>query len=173
MDILISSNLERLLYFTAGAEKTADYMKQLNENGIYTVSDDIKRTISENFVGFCADENCTRKTLEKFWKEYGYLADTHTSVALDCAEQYVCATGDTKKIIVASTASPYKFAADVLPAIDSAEIPEDGFALLEKLSSASDTPVPAPLAELKTREVLHKTCVEKEKMADFIRDFLG
>ena len=113
MDILISSNLERLLYFTAGAQKTANYMEQLSQKGVYTVSDDVKAIISENFEGYFADQNSTRKTLEHFYKDYGYLADTHTSVALDCAEQYLAKTKDTKKIIVASTASPYKFAADV------------------------------------------------------------
>ena len=171
MDILISSNLERLLYFTAGAEKTADYMKQLNENGIYTVSDDIKRTISENFVGFCADENCTRKTLEKFWKEYGYLADTHTSVALDCAEQYVCATGDTKKIIVASTASPYKFAADVYEAIAHKPAAADTGALND-LSALTGTEISYPLRNLADRKVNFNTVIESDEMLKEVYNFM-
>ncbi len=171
MDILISSNLERLLYFTAGAEKTADYMKQLNENGVYTVSDDIKNTISESFEGYFANEDSTRKTLEHFYRDYGYLADTHTSVALDCAEQYMNKTGDVKKIIVASTASPYKFAADVYEAIAHKEASADTGAL-DDLSALTDTDISYPLKGLAQRKVNFNTVIESADMLDAVYKFM-
>ncbi|MBO7310371.1 MAG: threonine synthase, partial [Clostridia bacterium] len=171
MDILISSNLERLLYFTAGAEETAKYMKQLNENGIYTVSEDIKNLISENFVGYFADQENTRQTLKKFYKEYGYLADTHTSVALDCAEQYIAETQDGKKMIVASTASPYKFAADVYEAITSAAASEDTGAL-DDLSRLTNSEISYPLKGLSERKINFDTVIEKDDMLKAVYSFM-
>ena len=102
MDILISSNLERLLYFTAGSEATAKYMSALNTDGKYEVAEEIKELISENFVGYCADESETAETVRKYYKENGYLVDTHTSVALNCSEKYMSEFNDGKKMIVAS-----------------------------------------------------------------------
>ena len=171
MDILISSNLERLLYFTAGAEKTADYMKQLNQNGIYTVSEDIKNLISENFEGYFADEANTKKTLEHFYRDYGYLADTHTSVALNCAEQYVEKTQDTKKIIVASTASPYKFAADVYEAIAHKTAAADT-EVLDDLSAFTSTEISYPLRGLAQRNINFKTVIESDEMLDAVYKFM-
>ena len=171
MDILISSNLERLLYFTAGAEDTAKYMKQLNENGIYTVSEDIKNLISENFVGYFADQARTRETLKKFYNEYGYLADTHTSVALDCAEQYIAETRDSKKMIVASTASPYKFAADVYEAITSAAASEDTGAL-DDLSRLTNSEISYPLKGLSERKINFDTVIEKDDMLKAVYSFM-
>ena len=171
MDILISSNLERLLYFTAGAEKTADYMKQLNQNGIYTVSEDIKNLISENFEGYFADEANTKNTLEHFYCDYGYLADTHTSVALNCAEQYVEKTQDTKKIIVASTASPYKFAADVYEAIAHKTAAADT-EVLDDLSAFTSTEISYPLCGLAQRKINFKTVIESDEMLDAVYKFM-
>ena len=115
-------------------------MKQLSESGAYTVADDIKTTIAENFLGYCADQDMTRATLETYYKEYGYLADTHTSVALDCAEQYMKDTNDKTKMIVASTASPYKFAADVYEAITHEAASADTGAL-DDLSALTNTEI--------------------------------
>ncbi|MBQ8818755.1 MAG: threonine synthase [Clostridia bacterium] len=171
MDILISSNLERLLYFTAGSEKTADYMQQLNKNGQYTISDDIKALISENFEGYFANEDSTRKTLERFYKEYGYLADTHTSVALDCAEQYIAKTNDTKKIIVASTASPYKFAADVYEAIAHKPASADTGAL-DDLAALTNTEISYPLRNLADRKVNFNTVIESADMLNEVYKFM-
>lgn len=171
MDILISSNLERLLYFTAGAEQTATYMRQLNEGGTYTVDDNIKAIISESFEGYFADENSTRKTLEHFYRDYGYLADTHTSVALNCAEQYMEKTGDTKKIIVASTASPYKFAADVYEAIAHKSASADTGAL-DDLSALTDTEISYPLKGLAERKVNFDTVIESYDMLNEVCKFM-
>lgn len=170
MDILISSNLERLLYFTAGPEKTAEYMKQLNENGVYTVSEDIRALIAENFAGLCADEDNTRKTIEKYWSTYGYLSDTHTAVALSCAEQYMNKTGDGKKIIVASTASPYKFAADVYEAIAHKQA-SDGTKALDELSALTGTEITYPLKALSERKINFNTVIESADMLDAVYSF--
>ncbi|MBE6535199.1 MAG: threonine synthase [Ruminococcaceae bacterium] len=171
MDILISSNLERLLYFTAGSEKTATYMKQLSENGAYTVSEEIMSVISENFDGYFADETSTRKTLKHFYDDYGYLADTHTSVALDCAEQYISKTGDTRKMIVASTASPYKFAADVYEAIAHKKASADTGAL-DDLSALTNTEITYPLKGLAERKVNFDTVIPSEDMLKEVYKFM-
>ena len=171
MDILISSNLERLLYFTAGAEKTASYMKQLSENGVYTVSEDVMSVISANFEGYFADEASTKKTLAHFYGDFGYLADTHTSVALDCAEQYIAKTGDTKKMIVASTASPYKFAADVYEAIANKEASADTGAL-DDLSALTNTEITYPLKGLAERTVNFNTVIASEDMLKEVYKFM-
>jgi threonine synthase len=174
MDILISSNLERLLYHLYGndAPAAAELMKQLNTSGKYEVSPEILKQIREEFyAGFC-DEKSTASTIGKIFGEKGYLCDTHTAVAVKVYEDYRRETGDATPCVIASTASPFKFAASVLEAVAPGEIPEDGFELLEKLSAVSSTSVPAPLAALKSQKVLHKSCVKKEEMADFICNFL-
>ncbi len=171
MDILISSNLERLLYFTAGSTKTADYMAQLNQTGKYTVSDEIKNRIAENFVGYCADECETAETLNKFYKDYGYLADTHTSVALNCAEKFMADVNDGKKMIVASTASPYKFAADVYKAITNKEAGVDTQALND-LSALTNTDITLPLRNLADREVRFTTVINSEDMLKEVYTFM-
>ena len=175
MDILISSNLERLLYhlYNEDANAVSGLMKALSNDGKYQVRADVLAKLQAEFAGGYCDEEATQATISRLFKEKHYLCDTHTAVAVKVYDDYVKETGDQAPCVIASTASPYKFAADVLPAVDSAEIPADGFELLEKLSAVSDTPVPGPLAELKSKEVLHKTCVEKEEMADFIKSFLG
>lgn len=171
MDILISSNLERLLYLCAGAEKTAAYMSELSVSGKYTVSEDIKEKILGNFVGYFADEDRTAQTLKAYYEDYGYLADTHTSVALSCAEQYMCESGDTAKIIVASTASPYKFAADVYRAITSENASSDTGAL-EQLSALTGTEITYPLRGLTSRQVNFKKVIEKDDMLKEVYSFM-
>ena len=171
MDILISSNLERLLYFTSDAEQTAAYMKELNTTGRYTVSPEIKKAIEENFVGYFADEEQTAATLHKFYTEDGYLADTHTSVALNCAEKFIADTKDTKKIIVASTASPYKFAADVYSAIAQKEASE-GTGALDDLSALTNTEITLPLRGLDQKEIRFTTVIESENMLQEVYKFM-
>jgi len=174
MDILISSNLERMIFHAAGndAELTARLMKDLAEKGRYELPGDVlKKLQSEFFGGFC-DEAGTGESIGKLFKEYNYLADTHTAVAANVLEQNRNETGDKTLTVVASTASPYKFAASVLPALTSEAVPADGFAQLEMLSKLSGTAIPAPLANLKGCEVLHKNCIEKGNMAEFVLDFL-
>jgi threonine synthase len=169
MDILISSNLERLLYFTAGTEATSAYMKQLSECGRYEVSEDVKETIRSNFAGYCADETETAKTLKRFY-ENGYLADTHTSVALCCADKYLADTNDNKKMVVVSTASPYKFAADVYTSITN-EVPADGLAALDMLSSLTKTDITYPLKGIADRKIRFDEVIEKSEMAAKVLEF--
>lgn len=174
MDILISSNLERLLYhLNDNDEQTvSQLMKSLSEKGVYKINDEVKEKLqSEFFGGFC-DDDATEKTIEKMFKEYNYLCDTHTAVAVNVYDQYVEKTGDTTPSVIASTASPYKFAASVLPAVYDKEIPESDFDKVELLSKVTETSIPKSLSELKTKEILHKACVEKQDMSEFIKGFL-
>ena len=171
MDILISSNLERLLYFTAGTEETADCMKKLSEVGKYEVSTQAMDTIKQNFVGYFADEEETANTLRRVYTEYGYLADTHTSVAFNCAEKYVNNTGDTKPMVVVSTASPYKFAADVYKSI-TGKLASDGTAALDELSALTSTEISYPLRDLDKRKVNFNTVIESEAMLEEVYKFM-
>ena len=171
MDILISSNLERLLYFTAGTEETADCMKKLSEVGKYEVSAQAMDIIKQNFVGYFADEEETANTLRKIYAEYGYLADTHTSVAFNCAEKYVNNTGDTKPMVVVSTASPYKFAADVYKSITNKEA-SDGTAALDELSALTSTEISYPLRDLDKRKVNFNTVIESDAMLEEVYKFM-
>ena len=171
MDILISSNLERLLYFTAGTEETAACMKKLNEVGKYEVSADAMDIIKQNFVGYFADENETAATLRKVYTDYGYLADTHTSVAFNCAEKYVNDSNDTKPMVVVSTASPYKFAADVYKSIACKEA-SDGTAALDELSALTSTEISYPLRDLDKRKVNFNTVIETDAMLDEVYKFM-
>ena len=171
MDILISSNLERLLCFAAGEKKTAAYMAELAANGKYTVDADVKATIDQTFVGFCADESETAATLKKFYTEEKYLADTHTSVALNCAEQYIRKYNDGKKIIVASTASPYKFAADVYKSITDTAAKSDTDAL-DQLSDLTNTEISYPLRNLTERKVNFDSVIDPSDMLDVVYKFM-
>ena len=171
MDILISSNLERLLCFAAGEEKTAGYMAELSANGKYTVDEATKKAIDETFVGFCADEKATASTLKKFYSDFGYLADTHTSVALNCAEQYIEKYGDSTKMIVASTASPYKFAADVYNSIAGTAAKSDTEAL-DQLSELTGTEIAYPLRNLTERKVNFDTTIDPSEMLDVVYKFM-
>ena len=171
MDILISSNLERLLYFVSDAETTAAYMSELNLNGKYTVSDDIKAKISENFCGYFADETETANTVKKYFNDMGYLADTHTSVALACAKKFIADNNDGKKMIVASTASPYKFAADVYCAITDKKA-SDGTGALDDLSSVTDTEITLPLRDLDKKEVRFTKVIDPYDMLKEVYKFI-
>ena len=171
MDILISSNLERLLCFAAGTDETAKYMKELSTNGKYTVSDEVKKTISENFIGYSSGEEATAATLKEFYDKYGYLADTHTSVALNCAEQYISHTNDNKKMIVASTASPYKFAADVYKSITGSAATSDT-AALDELAALTGTEITYPLLNLTERKVNFDTLIDSDKMLEEVYKFM-
>ena len=171
MDILISSNLERLLYFSSDAEQTAGYMAELAKNGKYTVTNEIKQMIDKNFVGYFADEAETAATLKKFYEKNGYLADTHTSVALNCAEKYMEETGDTKKMIVASTASPYKFASDVYEAITGKKASAETGAL-DDLSNLTSTEITLPLRNLAEREIRFDKVIDAGDMLNEVYRFM-
>ncbi len=160
MDILISSNLERLLYVIAGAEKTTSYMKDLNEKGVYTVENDVLDVIKSEFSAYCCDEENCAETIKKTFDKYSYICDTHTAVAVYAAQQYLKDNGTGLKNIVASTASPYKFAADVLVSLGE-EVPSDMKEVLTKLSDVTKTEIPAPLATLFGKTVRFTKSIEK------------
>ena len=145
-------------------------MRELAENGIYTINDAVMDKIQQNFVGLCSLEDQTRETLKHFYDDYGYLADTHTSVALNCAEQYQRNTSDNKKIIVASTASPYKFAADVFEAIEN-RAASDGTAALDELSALTNTQITYPLRDLDKRQVNFRTVIDADDMLREVFEF--
>ncbi len=163
MDILISSNLERLLCFTAGEERTAAYMESLKKDGAYTVDAEVLAAINENFSGYFADETATAETIKTYFEQYGYLADTHTAVALSAAEQYVANLSDVRPMVVDSTASPYKFAADVYESLGKTQ-PADPLAALDELASATNTEIPYPLRGLGQREVRFTKVIDAEEM---------
>ncbi len=164
MDILISSNLERLLYLLAGSEETASYMKQLAENGKYTVSDELKAKIAEDFCGYFCDEEGTSKTIKDIYTGYNYLSDTHSAVAISSAEQYLADEKNAaKRIIIASTASPYKFASSVYESLTDKTAPE-GPAALDALSALTGVEITAPLAGLDKKTVRFKRVIESADM---------
>ena len=165
MDILISSNLERLLCFTAGEERTAAYMESLKKDGAYTVDADVIAAINENFSGYFADEAATAATIKAYFEGYNYLADTHTAVALASAEQYIVTldAADIRPMVVDSTASPYKFAADVYESLGKTQ-PADPLAALDELASATNTEIPYPLRGLGEREVRFTRVIDANEM---------
>ena len=170
MDILISSNLERLLYFTAGSEKTAEYMASLKETGAYKISEELLGKINQTFIGYYADEAETAATIKSTFENQGYLADTHTSVALACADKYIKDTNDTTPMVVASTASPYKFAADVLKSLGG-EKPENDLEALSMLSKLTGTEITRPLRGLAERKVNFNEVIDATEMLDKVYEF--
>ncbi len=172
MDILISSNLERLLYLVAGQKKTAEYMERLAKDGEYTVDSDIFKKITESFVGIYTDEAETKNTIKKTFENKNYLIDTHTAVAMSAAERYMSTYKAERKILVVSTASPYKFAKDVFMSINvsSCDLPDTEAP--EKLSDLTGTEIPAPLSSILTKKILHPDIIEREDMDNAVLDFV-
>ena len=169
MDILISSNLERLLYFTVGKVKTAAYMKQLAECGRYEITPAELEEIQKIFVGGYTDEDGTLSEIKSAFKSTGKLIDTHTAVAYRQAEQYAYESGD--KVITVSTASPYKFAADVTAALGKKVKGSRGvLSPLYELSELTKTAIPAPLASLEGKAVRFSGSISKEDMPDSLFD---
>ena len=172
MDILISSNLERLLYFVAGSEKTAAYMEDLKNKGVYTVEPEVLAEIQKNFIGYYTDEAGTAATIKETFEKYGYLADTHTAVAIHAAEAYIAESGDMAPMVVDSTASPYKFANNVYLAVAGKDAPSE-LEALEELEKATDTKIPYPLAGLAERKVNFTKTVDKDQMANAVLEYLN
>ncbi len=168
MDILVSSNLERLLCAKGGESAVSQWMAQLNQEGKYTVSEEVKASIQADFqAGFCDDE-ATKAEIQRVFQKFGYLIDTHTAVASKVLGDKR-AQGQVRPTVVVSTASPYKFAVDVLDALG-VQDPKDPLA---ELSAASSTTIPAPLAGLAEREVRFRGCVEKTEMQALVDQFLA
>ena len=172
MDILVSSNLERLLYALCGSDtEVAGYMQQLREQGSYTVSDELKAKIQATFAGgFCNDIQ-TREKIGHAWRDHRYLIDTHTAVAYHVLEDYRSETGDATPAVVVSTASPFKFCDQVLRGIGGTA---DAFgpALIRRLSCETQIDAPAPLTGLDARPVRFGGCVDKAQMLHTVDEFL-
>ncbi|MBR5792858.1 MAG: threonine synthase [Ruminiclostridium sp.] len=173
MDILVSSNLERLLFALTeqNDQAVAGYMKELNETGCYEVTEDLKAKLKDHFYGGFCDETKTSQIIEKVWKEHNYLIDPHTAVAYQVMEDYRKETGDDTTTVFVSTASPFKFCDNVLKSLGVAEVKE-GLDALDQLNEVSGRPAPVPLASLRNKAVRFDQSVEKEKMLDVVLDFL-
>ncbi len=165
MDILISSNLERMLYMLSDGDDKyiAELQSKLATEGKFTVNDTVLSKLQSLFYGACCDDNGTLKTIKNTFDNYGYLCDTHTAVAVNAYEQYVTNTGDNRPVLIASTASPYKFAKSVLSAL-SDNIPDSEFETVDALSELTGTTVPVPLAELKNAIARFKDIYDKKDM---------
>lgn len=173
MDILVSSNLERLLFDLSGGndQEIHGYMKSLAEEGRYQVSQQILTELRTQFWGGFCDETGTTETIARYYREYGYVMDPHTAVAAQVLEQYRAATGDKTPAVIVSTASPYKFCDCVLTAIGEEPVGE-GVALLDQLYAATGMPIPARLAALEGKKRrFHDTC-EQAEMNRAVLDFL-
>ncbi len=171
MDILVSSNLERLLYLLSDRDDTLDreYMTALNSDGKYTVNETVKAKVQADFCGGCCSEDETISTIASLYNDTGYLCDTHTAVAVNVYEKYVEATGDKTPNIIASTASPYKFSRAVLSAVTGEEITEaDEFAIVDRLSSLTNTEIPAPLEATRTMEDRFKNLISVDEMSQYV-----
>ncbi|HBH94774.1 MAG TPA: threonine synthase [Ruminococcaceae bacterium] len=175
MDILISSNLERLLYHLSG-EKTEEINKWfglLKEQGKYEVSQDVKSRLSQLFYAGCCNDSETKAAIKECFESYSYLMDTHTAVAYKVYGDYKRETGDNTKTVIASTANPYKFGAAVYSAVGGSSEGIDEFAVIERLEKKTGTSIPLPLASTKNKEVRFKGVIEREKMPEAVVDFLN
>ena len=174
MDILISSNLERLIYTIAGqdAEKNAALMAQLKANGSYEITPDMREKL-EDFVGGYATEEETKETIHNTYARTGYVMDPHTAVAAHVCAQYRDDSKDETKCLVVSTASPYKFIHSVMTAIDDKYADADEFELIDELCSISGMPVPHAIEEIRNADIRHTTECDAEAMKDTVKTILG
>lgn len=173
MDILISSNLERLLYLLLDKDDTAvsALMNQLKESGRYEISDEVHAKLCENFWGGSIDDAKTKEIIKKYFDKYGYTMDTHTAVAVGVYEEYAKTTGDTTKTVIMSTASPFKFGSSVLEALgDKTDITD--CRLLDMLKDKTGMDMPASLAKLSSAKVRFSDVFDKDKMRDVVSSFL-
>ena len=174
MDILISSNLERLIYRLAGenAEKCAELMKSLSECGEYTITDEMKVQLQDFYGNFCSEDE-TAEAISETYKGSNYVIDTHTAVAAGVYKKYVSDTDDHTPTVIASTASPYKFTRSVMEALGEEHKDLDDFGLVDALSRLSGVPVPRAVEEIRTAPVLHDRVVDAPDMPDAVRDILA
>lgn len=166
MDILVSSNLERLLYNVTENDsvRVADYMQRLNNEGFYQIDSDELKKIQREFFAAWIDELETKETIGRIYSDYNYLMDTHTAVAWRAMEKYRFLTSDDTYTIVLSTASPYKFADSVLSGLDKAEQSDDPFMLLHKLNEATGAEIPSRMLALQDLPILHNEIIPADKM---------
>lgn len=174
MDILISSNLERLIYRIAGndATKNAGLMKELSETGKYTVTPEMKEKLTD-FYGNYTSEKETGEAIKKLYEDTGYVIDTHTAVAAGVYDKYKKETGDIKtKTVIASTASPFKFTRSVMEAIDPKYASMGDFELVDELSKIANVKVPQAIEDIRSAKILHDTECDVDKMEDTVKAFL-
>ena len=174
MDILISSNLERLIYRIAGndAEKNAALMKALSETGVYTITPQMREQLAD-FVGGYATEEETAAAIKELYDRTGYIIDTHTAVAASVYNKYRANSGDTAKTVIASTASPFKFTRSVMKAIDARYDAMGDFELVDELSKIGNVKIPKAIEEIRNAPVVHDHVCEVEQMPDAVKEFLG
>ena len=174
MDILISSNLERLIYKIAGndAEKNRMLMEQLGAEGEYEITEEMKEKLQE-FYGNYADEEETAQTIRQVYEETGYVLDTHTAVGKAVYEKYKKDTQDNTKTVIASTASPFKFTRSVMTAIDKKYESMEDFQLVDELSELAKIPVPQAIEEIRTAEIRHNRTAQVSQMAETVMEILG
>ena len=176
MDILISSNLERLLYHMSGESDAAvrGWMTQLAENGKYTVEPEVMAKIQNEFAAGYCDEAAVADTIHKTYTDQNYLCDTHTAVAVKVYRDYVAQTGDDLPTVIDSTASPYKFSKSVLTAVLEGNTPQlDEFDMVEELHRITGAAVPAPLAALKDKAVRFTQVCDRENMSQMVFQLLN
>lgn len=173
MDILISSNLERLIYNISGqdAVKNKKFMDLLSSNGFYEITKDMQQKLVD-FYGNFATENQTSEIIRDLYETTGYVIDTHTAVAASVYKQYCEDTKDTTKTVIASTASPYKFTRSVMSAINNNYDSMSDFELVDELSKISNVEVPQAIEEIRTAKVLHETVCEVDEMEQIVRNYL-
>ena len=170
MDILVSSNLERLVWFMVNgdSEKVNKYMEELKETGVYKVDDETLARVQKEFKAGCLGEEDVLKVVHDCWNENKYLLDTHTAVGYGVYEEYVKNTGDTTKTILLSTASPYKFPESVYQALTGEEV--DVYTAIEKLHDLTGMEISYPLKGIKGREILHKGVIDRDAILDTIAE---
>lgn len=174
MDILISSNLERLIYLIAGCDggRDRELMMQLSTAGRYKISTEMQEKL-QDFYGEYATEAETAKAIDSLYENCGYVIDPHTAVASCVYKKYVEETGDSTKTVIASTASPFKFTRSVMRALGREEASADDFALADELSALSGVKIPEAVEGIRKAPVLHDTVCEKDEMADVVKQYLG
>ena len=168
MDILVSSNLERMLYLLSDGDDAyvAGLMRQLRDEGRYQVTDKMLARLHEIFSCACCDDAQAAEVMGRVWREHGYVCDPHTAVAWHAADAFM-EQADGAPVVVLSTASPYKFPAAVLSALGE-EPGDDEFAMMDKLSALTGTPIPKNLATLREKQVRHKDVIDKDAMLDYV-----
>ena len=176
MDILISSNLERLLYLLCGRDSDVinGWFSSLKTEGKYTVDAAVLEKIKESFAAGCCDDEGTSQTIAETYNKYGYLCDTHTAVGINVCNSYIERTGDKTPVVIASTASPFKFSKAVLGAVDNSGAEyDDEFATVAALEKLTGIDAPAQLSALKGKAVRFSGVADKEQMAKVVFDMLG
>lgn len=173
MDILISSNLERLIYRIAGdnAQKNQELMRTLQETGSYCISEEMRARLKDFYGNFASEEE-TASIIGEIYRDAGYIIDTHTAVAAAVYQKYKKETGDVAKTVIASTASPYKFTRSVMTAIDEKYSDRPDFELVDELQALSNVIVPKAIEDIRVASVVHKTVCEVDKMQSVVREFL-